>query len=85
MPGYEASAWHGVGVPRDTPTEIIEQAQHARSMTALAEPKSSRRGSPTWAATTADGLHPRGVRQAYMPTETEKWGKVVKFTGIKPE
>ena len=27
VPGYEASAWYGIGAPKDTPAEIIEQAQ----------------------------------------------------------
>ena len=38
VPGYEASAWYGVGVPKDTPAEIVEKLNKEINA-ALADPK----------------------------------------------
>ncbi len=81
VPGYEASAWYGVGAPKGTPDEIVLKLN--REINAiLADPKAKARlaelgasllpGSPTdFARLLAD--------------ETEKWSKVVKFSGAKPD
>ena len=81
LPGYEARTWAGVGVPKGTPPEII--ARLNRDINAgLA--------SPTVKARLADvGTIPMIVSAAefgaFVAAETEKWAKVVKFAGIKPE
>jgi tripartite-type tricarboxylate transporter receptor subunit TctC len=81
MPGYEASAWVGVGVPRGTPREIAEKLN--REINAgLADPAVKARF--TELATTPIIFTPAEFG-AFMTAETEKWGKVVKFAGIKPE
>jgi tripartite-type tricarboxylate transporter receptor subunit TctC len=49
VPGYEASPWWGVGVPKNTPAEVISTSSTRRSTRALPTPR-SRRGSPIWAS-----------------------------------
>jgi tripartite-type tricarboxylate transporter receptor subunit TctC len=81
VPGYEASGWLGVGAPRNTPTEIIDRLN--REINAgLADPKLAARltdlGSTVLAGSPADF-------GKLIVEETEKWGKVVKFSGAKPD
>jgi tripartite-type tricarboxylate transporter receptor subunit TctC len=81
LPGYEARTWAGVGVPRGTPPEIIDRLN--RDINAgLANPSIQARlleiGTIPMIVTTAEF-------GAYISAETEKWAKVVKAAGIKPE
>jgi tripartite-type tricarboxylate transporter receptor subunit TctC len=79
VPGYEASAWVGVGVPRDTPGEIIERLN--REINAgLVNPTITARLAEV--ATTPKIFNPAEFG-AYVTTEIEKWRKVIKFAGIK--
>jgi tripartite-type tricarboxylate transporter receptor subunit TctC len=79
--GYEANSWAGVGVPRDTPTEIIERLN--REINAgLADP--AVKGRLAQVSATPLLLSPAAFG-AYVASEIEKWGKVVKRAGIKPE
>jgi tripartite-type tricarboxylate transporter receptor subunit TctC len=81
LPGYDASAWYGVGVPRKTPAEIVEKLNKAINA-ALANPKLKARLAEL-------GAEPISMTPAefakFVVDETEKWGKVVKFAGIKAE
>jgi tripartite-type tricarboxylate transporter receptor subunit TctC len=77
VPGYEASAWFGIGAPKNTPPEIIAKLNKAVN-DALADPKMK--------AKLADlGGIPMGGTPAdfgkVMADETAKWEKVVKFSG----
>lgn len=79
LPGYEASAWYGLGAPRRTPGEIVDKLN--KTMNAiLADPKTKARftelGGSTLPGSPADFAK-------YLADETEKWGKVVKFAGAK--
>jgi tripartite-type tricarboxylate transporter receptor subunit TctC len=81
VPGYEASTWYGVGMPTGTPAEIIGTLNKEIN-TALAD--------PTFKARLADvgGSALSGSPADFgrlIAEETEKWGKVIKFAGIKPE
>jgi tripartite-type tricarboxylate transporter receptor subunit TctC len=81
VPGYEANSWCGIGVPRGTPPEIIERLN--REINAgLASPAIKQRYRDV--ATTPLFYSPAEFG-AYVAAETEKWSKVVKRAGIKPE
>jgi tripartite-type tricarboxylate transporter receptor subunit TctC len=81
VPGYEASNWFGVGAPRDTPVEIIDKLNkeiHA----GVADPKMKARladlgGTPLLGSPADFGK--------LIAEETEKWGKVVKFSGARAD
>src|SRR5262245_25362582 len=81
LPGYEASSWFGIGAPKATPAEIIEKLNKEIN-TGLADPKMKTRiaelGATVFASSSADF-------GKFIADETEKWGKVIKFAGIKPE
>jgi len=81
VPGYEASNVRGLGAPRNTPAEIIERLNKEIN-TALVDPKIKTRladlGATALAFTPADF-------GKLIADDTEKWGKVAKSAGIKPE
>ena len=81
LPGFEASAWVGVAVPRNTPAEVIERLN--REINAgLADPKIKARltdlGGAVFAVSPAEFAR-------HVTDETEKWGKVIRAANIKPE
>ncbi len=81
VPGYEASAWYGVGVPKGTPDEIIDRLNKEINAI-LADPKAKARLAELGATVLAGSPADFGKLVA---EETEKWGKVVKFSGAKPD
>ena len=81
VPGYEASAWYGVGVPKGTPEDIIDKLNKEINAI-LAEPKAKARLADLGASLLAGSPADFGKLVA---DETEKWGKVVKFSGAKPD
>jgi tripartite-type tricarboxylate transporter receptor subunit TctC len=81
LPGYEASGWFGIGAPKNTPAEIVERLN--REINAgLSDPKLKARfaelGATVFAGSSVNF-------EKFIAEETEKWGKIVKFAGIKPE
>jgi tripartite-type tricarboxylate transporter receptor subunit TctC len=81
VPGYEASTWYGVGAPKNTPAEIIEKLNKEINA-GLADPKLKAR------LTDLGGMMLTGSAaefRAFIVEETEKWAKVVKFSGAKAE
>jgi tripartite-type tricarboxylate transporter receptor subunit TctC len=81
VPGYEASSWHGIGVPKNTPAEITDKLNREINA-ALADPKMQAQlaelGGTVLSGSPADF-------GKLIADETGKWGKVAKFAGIKPE
>ena len=81
VPGYELSAWFGVGTPTGTPPEIIEKLNWEINV-GLAEPRIKARFAEL-------GAEPMPVTvtefRKFVAEETEKWAKVVKFSGAKAE
>ena len=79
VPGYESSAWYGVGVPKRTPVEIIDRL-NTEINAALADPKIKARladlGGTPLLGSPADFAK-------LIADETEKWGKVVRAARIK--
>jgi tripartite-type tricarboxylate transporter receptor subunit TctC len=81
VPGYESSAWYGVGAPRSTPVEIIDRLNNEINAI-LAEPKVKTRVAEMGATEVAGSPADFGK---LIAEETEKWGKVVKFSGAKAD
>ena len=81
LPGYEASAWYGVGVPKNTPAEIIDRINKEINAI-LADPKSKARLADLGASLLPGSPADFGK---VLADETEKWGKVVEFSGAKPD
>jgi tripartite-type tricarboxylate transporter receptor subunit TctC len=81
VPGYEASAWYGIGAPRNTPAEIVRKLNQEINA-GLADPKLKARladlGGTAVSGSPADFAK-------LIAEETDKWAKVVKFAGIKVE
>jgi tripartite-type tricarboxylate transporter receptor subunit TctC len=81
VPGYEASSWHGIGVPKNTPAEITDKLNREINA-ALADPKMQAQlaelGGTVLSGSPADF-------GKLIADETGKWGKVAKFAGIKLE
>jgi tripartite-type tricarboxylate transporter receptor subunit TctC len=77
LPGYEASAWYGIAAPRNTPTEIVEKLNMEAGLAdAAIRARLAERGGVVIPGSPADRL---------VADEVEKWGKVVRFSGAKPE
>jgi tripartite-type tricarboxylate transporter receptor subunit TctC len=81
VPGYEASQWYGLAAPRNTPAAIVDRL-NTEINAALVDPKMKARfadigGEPLAGSPAAFG--------SLIAAETEKWGKVVRAAGLKPE
>ena len=81
LPGYEGGIWYGLGAPKATPAEIVNKLNQEVNA-ALDDPRMKARladlgGTPLPGSPVQFGK--------LIAEETEKWGKVIKFAGIKPE
>jgi len=81
VPGYEASAWLGIGAPRNTPAEIVDKL-NTEINAALADPRMKARLADLGGAPLVGSPADFGK---FIAEETEKWGKVVKFSGAKAD
>jgi tripartite-type tricarboxylate transporter receptor subunit TctC len=81
LPGFEVSGWSGLCAPRNTPAEIVTLLNKEIN-TAISDPKISQRvadlGSTSPGGSSADFAK-------FIADETEKWARVVRFAGIKPD
>ena len=81
VPGYEVSAWYGIGAPKGTPVEIVDRLNKEINA-GLADPgikaKLAALGSSAFLISSADF-------GKFIADETAKWAKVIKFAGIKPD
>jgi tripartite-type tricarboxylate transporter receptor subunit TctC len=77
VPGYEASTWYGIVAPRNTPSEIVarlnKEVNAALADTAM-KARVANLGGTVFAGSPAD-----------FAVDTEKWAKVVKFSGARAE
>ena len=81
VPGYEATAWFGIGMPKGTPREIINKV-NAEVNRALADPKMRERLAEL------GGRPIPGTPEDFgrvIAAETQKWEKVVTASGAKPD
>jgi tripartite-type tricarboxylate transporter receptor subunit TctC len=81
VPGYEAVAWYGLCGPRRIPTEVVNKLNETTNL-ALADPKLKARLADLDVA-------PMPMRPVelgkFIADETEKWGKVIRASNIKPD
>jgi tripartite-type tricarboxylate transporter receptor subunit TctC len=81
LPGFEASAWHGIAAPKNTPAEIVARLNKEIDAS-LADPalkaKFANVGSEAVSMTTEEF-------ERFIRAETEKWAKVIAFAGLKVE
>jgi tripartite-type tricarboxylate transporter receptor subunit TctC len=81
VPGYEASAWYGLAAPKGTPSEIVERLN--REVNAiLARPDVTSQLADLGASLLPGSASDFGK---LIADETVKWGKVIRFAGIRPE
>jgi tripartite-type tricarboxylate transporter receptor subunit TctC len=81
VPGYESSQWYGIGAPKSTPTEIVDKLNREVNA-ALVDPRMKARFAEL------GGTALPGSPAAFsklIGEEIEKWGKVVKFAGVRAE
>jgi tripartite-type tricarboxylate transporter receptor subunit TctC len=81
VPGYEASAWYGIGAPRNAPAEVVDKLNKEINA-ALADTKMNARladlGGTVLPGSPADF-------SKLIADDTEKWGKVIRAANIKAE
>ena len=80
VPGYEASGWFGLGAPRNTPVEIVETI-NKETNAILADEKVKARLADLGGTVLTGSPAEFGK---LIAVESEKWAKVVKFSGAKP-
>jgi tripartite-type tricarboxylate transporter receptor subunit TctC len=81
VPGYEASSWYGIGAPMGTPAEIVDKLNKEINA-GLADPKIKARLADMGGIVLAGSPAEFGK---LIADETEKWCKVVKVSGAKPD
>ena len=81
LPGYEATAWYGIAAPKKTPSEIVDKLNNEVN-TGLADPKIKARFAELASAVIPGSPADFG---RLVGDEIQKWAKVVKFSGAKPE
>jgi tripartite-type tricarboxylate transporter receptor subunit TctC len=81
VPNYEASAWYGLGAPKGTPPQIINTLNVATNVI-LADAKAKERFTQLGASLLPGSASDFGK---LLADETEKWARVVKFSGAKPD
>jgi tripartite-type tricarboxylate transporter receptor subunit TctC len=81
VPGYEASQWYGIGAPKNTPDDIVEKL-NAEFIAGLNDPKMKTKLSDIggWPVPMTPAAFAK-----FIADETEKWGKVIKFSGVKAD
>jgi tripartite-type tricarboxylate transporter receptor subunit TctC len=81
VPGYESSQWYGIGEPKGTPAEIVNKLNRETNA-ALVDPRMKARladlGGTMLPGSPADFAK-------LIASEIEKWGRVVKFAGIRAD
>jgi tripartite-type tricarboxylate transporter receptor subunit TctC len=81
VPGYEASGWSGIGSPKNTQSQIVDKL-NTEINAGLADPNMKVRLADLGGTVLAGSPSDFG---SFVAAETEKWAKVVRSAGIKPE
>jgi len=81
IPGFEVGTWYGILAPANTPADVVRRLNVAANK-ATSDPVARERMESQGidvAGSTVDQF------KAYIQSETEKWGRVIKFANVKPE
>src|SRR5215472_16249301 len=81
LPGYQAASFYGIGAPRNTPPPVVEVLNEAVNA-GLADPKLKARLTDLGSVLLPG---PPAAFGKLIADETEKWGKVIRFAGIKSQ
>ena len=81
VPGYDASAWYGLGAPKDTPRDIINKLN--REINAAVANASIKKRFNDLGCTIIAGS-PADLAKL-IAADTERWAKVVRFAGLKAD
>jgi tripartite-type tricarboxylate transporter receptor subunit TctC len=81
VPGYEVSAWYGIGAPKNTPVEIVNRLNTVINA-GLTNPELKARFAALGSSAFVVSASEFGK---FIAAETNKWAKVVKFAGIQPQ
>ena len=81
VPGYDAGDWYGIGAPKSTPTEIVDMLNKQINAT-IADPKMKARLVDLGMTPVISDVPGFG---RFIADEAEKWSKVVRFSGAKPD
>jgi tripartite-type tricarboxylate transporter receptor subunit TctC len=81
LPGYEASTWFGLCAPKNTPADIVDKLNKEINA-GLADPKLNARLADLGGTALVGSPAEFGT---LIAEDIEKWAKVIKFAGIKPE
>jgi tripartite-type tricarboxylate transporter receptor subunit TctC len=81
LPGYEAASFYGIGAPRNTPTEVVEILNKTVNA-GLPDPKLKARLADLGSVPLPG---PPATFGKLIADETEKWGKVIRFAGIRAQ
>jgi tripartite-type tricarboxylate transporter receptor subunit TctC len=79
--GYEASALQGIGAPKETPAEIVDKLNkeiNAGLVDLKLKARFADLGAAVFPGSSSDFAK-------FIATETEKWAKVIKFSGAKAD
>ena len=78
---FNATNWFGIAAPKGTPQPVIDKL-YAEVKKALASPDLAKRFAD-------QGAEPSGISpaefQVFVKAETERWGKIIRAAGVKPE
>ena len=81
LPGYQAASFYGLGAPRNTPAPVVDVLNEAVNA-GLADPKLKARLTDLGSVLLPG---PPAAFGQLIADETEKWGKVIRFAGIKAQ
>jgi tripartite-type tricarboxylate transporter receptor subunit TctC len=81
VPGYDATAWFGIGVPKDTPANIVDKLNQTINA-CLADANNKARLNELGGEVFSG---PPGQFADFINAEIDKWARVIKFAGISPE
>jgi tripartite-type tricarboxylate transporter receptor subunit TctC len=84
LPGFEITVWFGLYAPKGTPKPIVEQLSKALQQ-ALQDPEVKSHFAGSGAQTVAPERATPAALQAFLKSEIDKWGAVIKSAGVTAE